>query len=80
MVSRHKPGVGSLGNVERLKMGLCVYAFMVRLVRVKWFELNSLCVIAGSPVESVVRAWALVSGLQRGDAALDGRSGAVRTF
>ena len=60
--------------------GLCVYAFMVHLVRVAWFELNSLCVIAGSPVEGVVRAWALVSGLQWGDVALDGRSGAVRTF
>ena len=61
-------------------MGLCVYAFMVRLVRVAWFELNSLCVIAGLPVEGVVRAWALVSGLQQVDVALDGRSGAVRTF
>ena len=61
-------------------MGLCVYAFMVRLVRVAWFELNSLCVIAGLVVEGVVRAWALVSGLQWGDVALDGRSGAVRTF
>ena len=53
---------------------------MVRLVRVTWFELNSLCVIAGTPVEGVVRAWALVSGLQQVDVALDGRSGAVRTF
>ena len=53
---------------------------MVRLVRAAWLELNSLCVIAGSPVEGVVREWALVSGLQRGDVALDGRSGAVRTF
>ena len=52
---------------------------MVCLVLVAWFELNSLCVIAGSPVEGVVRAWALVSGLQWGDVALDGRSGAVRT-
>ena len=61
-------------------MGPCVYAFMVRLVRVAWFELNSLCVIAGLVVEGVVRAWALVSGLQWGHVALDGRSGAVRTF
>ena len=61
-------------------MGRCCYAFMVRLVLVAWFELNSLCVIAGSPVESVVRAWALASGLQWGDVALDGRSGAVRRF
>ena len=61
-------------------MGLCVYAFMVCLVPAACFELNSLCVIAGSPVEGVVRAWALVSGLQRVDVALDGRSGAVRTF
>ena len=38
------------------------------------------CVMAGWPVEGVVRAWALVSGLQWGDVALDGRSGAVRTF
>ena len=61
-------------------MGLCVYAFMVRLVRVAWFELNSLCVIAGLPVEGAVRARALVSGLQRGDVALDGGSGAVTAF
>ena len=53
---------------------------MVRLVRVARFGLNSLWVIAGLPVEGVVGAWALVSGLQRGDVALDGRSGAVRTF
>ena len=53
---------------------------MVRLVRVAWFELNSLCVIAGLPVEGVVRAWALVGGVQRVDVGLDGRSGAVRTF
>ena len=63
-----------------MKLGHCVYAFMVRLVRVAWVELNSLCVIAGLPVEGVVRAWALVSGLQWGDVALDGRRGAVRTF
>ena len=43
-------------------------------------ELHSVCVIAWAPVEGVVRAWALVSGLQRVDVALDGRSGAVRTF
>ena len=61
-------------------MGLCVYAFMVRLVRVTWFELSRRWVIFGTAVEDVVRAWALVSGLQRGDVALDGRSGAVRTF
>ena len=36
--------------------------------------------ITGSPADGVVRAWALVSGLQRVDVALDGRSGAVRTF
>ena len=53
---------------------------MVCLVLVAWFELNSLCVIAGLPVEGIVRAWALVSGLQWVDVALDGRSGAVRTF
>ena len=58
---------------------VCVYAFMECLVRVAWFELNSRCVIAGSPVEAVERAYALVSGLQWGDVALDGRSGAVRT-
>ena len=53
---------------------------MVRLVRAAWLELNSLCVIAGLVVEGVEREWALVSGLQRVDVALDGRSGAVRTF
>ena len=42
--------------------------------------MNSVCVIAWAPVEGVVRAWALVSGLQRVDVALDGRSGEVRTF
>ena len=42
--------------------------------------MNSLCVIAVWPVEGVVRALALVSGLQGGDVALDGRNGAVRTF
>ena len=31
-------------------------------------------------MEGVEKAWALVSGLQWGDVALDGRSGAVRTF
>ena len=53
---------------------------MVRLVRAAWFELNSLCVIAGSPVEGVEKAYALVSGLQRVDVALDGRSGEVKAF
>ena len=61
-------------------MGLCVYAFMVCLVRVALLELSRRWVIFGTAVEDVVRAWALVSGLQRGDVALDGRSGAVRTF
>ena len=61
-------------------MGLCVYAFMVLLVRVSWLELSRRWVIFGTAVEGVVRAWALVSGLQRVDVALDGRSGAVRRF
>ena len=61
-------------------MGLCVYAFMVRLVRVSWFELSRKWVIFGAAVEGVEREWALASGLQRGDVALDGRSGAVRRF
>ena len=47
-------------------MGLCVYAFMVCLVLVAWFELSRTCVIAGTVVEGVVSGWALVSGLQRG--------------
>ena len=53
---------------------------MVHLVRVAWFELSRTWVIFMTVVEGVERAWALVSGLQRGDVALDGRSGAVRTF
>ena len=61
-------------------MGLCVYAFMVRLVRVALLELSRKWVIFWAPVEGVVRAWALVSGLQRVDVALDGRSGAGRRF
>ena len=62
------------------RVGLCFCGLMVRLVRVAWFELNSLCVIAGLVVEGVEKAWALVSGLQRGDVALDGRSGEVTRF
>ena len=61
-------------------MGLCAYGFIIRLGRVALFELNSLCVIATTAAEGVERPWALVSGLQRVDVALDGRSGEVRTF
>ena len=53
---------------------------MVRLVRVALLELSRRWVTFGAAVEGVEREWALVSGLQRGDVALDGRSGAVRTF
>ena len=61
-------------------MGLCAYGFMIRLGRVALFELNSLCVVATTAAEGVLWEWALVSGLQRVDVALDGRSGEVRTF
>ena len=53
---------------------------MVGLVLVSLFELSRRWVMFGTAVEGVVRSWALVSGLQWGDVALDGRSGAVRRF
>ena len=63
-----------------VRVEVCDNVSIVWRVCAAWFEFSRECVTAGRLVDGVVAVWRLVSGLQRGDAALDVRCGAVRTF